>query len=237
MEKLSKAEINLIRSLDRKKERQEKGLFVVEGEKMLSELLASNYEIKATYKVEDIGKEQMERISHLSTPSPVLALVKIPILPNTISTKGLSLALDSVRDPGNMGTIIRLADWFGIENIYASKDSVDIYNSKVVQATMGAIFRKKVTYIDLSKVAKTYLEKEIPVYGTALDGENIYKVPIINRANGLIVMGSENNGISTEIQQLLSQKLYIPPYPIDSLTSESLNVAIATAIICAEFRR
>lgn len=237
MEKLSKAEINLIRSLDRKKERQEKGLFVVEGEKMLSELLASNYEIKATYKVEDIGKEQMERISHLSTPSPVLALVKIPILPNTISTKGLSLALDSVRDPGNMGTIIRLADWFGIENIYASKDSVDIYNSKVVQATMGAIFRKKVTYIDLSKVAKTYLEKEIPVYGTALDGENIYKVPINNRANGLIVMGSENNGISTEIQQLLSQKLYIPPYPIDSLTSESLNVAIATAIICAEFRR
>lgn len=235
--KLTKAEINTIRSLNKKKERNELGLFVVEGEKMVAEALASSFQVEAVYREEDIGKEAMERISLLSSPSPVLAVVKIPTTNDSISTEGLSLALDCVRDPGNMGTIIRIADWFGIERIFLSKDCVDIYNPKTIQATMGAIFRKKITYIDLESLVSTYLDKKLPVYGTFLDGENIYKKTIKNRDKGLIIMGSENNGISKEIESLIDNKLYIPPFPAEAITSESLNVAIATAIICAEFRR
>ena len=235
--KLTKAEINTIRSLNKKKERNELGLFVVEGEKMVAEALASSFQVEAVYREEDIGKEAMERISLLSSPSPVLAVVKIPTTNDSISTEGLSLALDCVRDPGNMGTIIRIADWLGIERIFLSKDCVDIYNPKTIQATMGAIFRKKITYIDLESLVSTYLDKKLPVYGTFLDGENIYKKTIKNRDKGLIIMGSENNGISKEIESLIDNKLYIPPFPAEAITSESLNVAIATAIICAEFRR
>ena len=147
------------------------------------------------------------------------------------------LALDGVKDPGNLGTIIRIADWFGIDAIFASPGSVEVYNPKVVQATMGAIFRKQVIYTDLAQVCDKFRAAGLPVYGTFLDGKNLYENLSQEQKKGLIVMGSESFGISPQLEALISNKLLIPPYPADSVTSESLNVAIATAIICAEFRR
>jgi TrmH family RNA methyltransferase len=152
-------------------------------------------------------------------------------------SKGLYLALDGVKDPGNLGTIIRVADWFGVDAIFASSGTVEVYNPKVVQATMGAIFRKRVIYTDLSAVCKRFESAGLPVYGTFLDGKNLYESVPADRKHGLIVMGSESFGISDTLRELIGNKLLIPPYPADASTSESLNVAIATAIICAEFRR
>lgn len=238
---ISKNEIKEIRSLALKKYRDQEGLFVVEGEKLVNEAMSSNFEVVKVFRTSEIGEEMMKKITLLSSPSPVLALVKIPETPDTkdietiITKENLSIALDSVRDPGNMGTIIRIADWFGIEAIFASKDCVDIYNPKVVQATMGAIFRKKVIYCDLSDVLKKFSLHNKPIYGTFLEGENIYSKKLSNQ--GVIIMGSEANGISDNIKDLVSDKLFIPPYPEGSQTSESLNVAIATAITCAIFRR
>ncbi|WP_349939365.1 RNA methyltransferase, partial [Bacteroides cellulosilyticus] len=143
------------------------------------------------------------------------------------------LALDDVQDPGNLGTIIRLADWFGIEHIFCSPNTVDVYNPKTVQATMGGIARVKLHYTSLPDLIQSL--KDIPVYGTFLDGENMYTQKL--SSNGLIVMGNEGNGIGKEVEQLINRKLYIPNYPAERETSESLNVAIATAVVCAEFRR
>ena len=145
----------------------------------------------------------------------------------------MCLALDDIQDPGNLGTIIRLADWFGIEHIFCSQGTVDVYNSKVIQATMGALARVKVHYCNLPELISSL--KDVPVYGTFLDGENIYDKPLSE--NGLIIMGNEGNGVSKEVSQLINNKLYIPNYPSGRTTSESLNVAIATAVVCAEFRR
>lgn len=235
---ISKSEVRLIRSLSMKKFRESEGLFVVEGEKMVKEALDSDFEVVSTYYLQDIGEQEMKRISLLSSPSPALAVVRKPTLSDvpTIDTDGISLALDSVRDPGNMGTILRLSDWFGIRNIYASEDCVDIFNPKTVQSSMGAIFRKRVTYICLEKVVSTYLDSGRDVYGTFLDGDNIYNQAIPDK-DALIVMGSENNGISPELASLITKRLFIPPFPESARTSESLNVAIAAAIICYEFRR
>jgi TrmH family RNA methyltransferase len=144
----------------------------------------------------------------------------------------LSLALDTVQDPGNLGTIIRIADWFGIEHVLCSKETVEVYNPKVVQATMGALARVSVHYVDLVEVLK---ETSLPVYGTFLEGEDIYGEAL--SAEGVIVMGNEGNGVSEEVKKLVSRKLYIPNFPKGRETSESLNVAVATAITCAEFRR
>lgn len=238
---ITKSEIKQIRSLSQKKFRDASGLFVVEGEKMVAEALNSNLEVVKTFYTKDIGEENMSKITHLSSPSPALAVVKKHIAlaqysKEEIKNSGTSLALDSVRDPGNLGTIIRLADWFGIERIYASNDTVDMYNPKVIQASMGAIFRKQVIYTDLNDLASSYLDLQIPIYGTFLDGKNIYKEEL-SKDNALIIMGSENNGISNLLAEKVNKRLFIPPYPINAQTSESLNVAIATAIICAEFRR
>ena len=145
----------------------------------------------------------------------------------------LCLALDDIQDPGNLGTIIRLADWFGIENIFCSHGTVDVYNPKVIQATMGALARVKLHYCDLVKLITSV--KDIPIFGTFLDGNNIYGEDLSK--NGLIIMGNEGNGVSKEVSKLINKKLYIPNYPTSRETSESLNVAIATAIVCAEFRR
>ncbi|MBP5211046.1 MAG: RNA methyltransferase [Bacteroidales bacterium] len=238
---ISKADIKEIRSLSLKKYRDSLGLFVVEGEKIVEEALSSDFEVVKVFRTSDIGEEMMRRITLLSSPSPALAVVKIPdagdaaAVREAIAAHNISLALDSVRDPGNMGTIVRIADWFGIEAIFASRDCVDIYNPKVVQATMGAIFRKKVIYCDLQDVLSQYREAGKPVYGTFLEGEDINSLKLSNE--GIVVMGSESNGISEAVSKLVSQKLFIPPYPAGSVTSESLNVAVAAAITCAAFRR
>ena len=238
---ISKAEIKRIHALRAKKQRDESGLFVVEGEKLVAEALASGFEIDNVYRIEDIGREAMERITMLSSPSPALAVVRIPCAPSLadidalVASRPLCLALDSVRDPGNLGTIVRIADWFGIDAIFASEDTVELYNPKTVQATMGAIFRRKVIYCDLPEVARKFTAAGMPVFGTFLDGNDIYGEDLSQE--GLIVMGSESNGIGPEVGAAVTRRLYIPPYPRDAAGSESLNVAIATAITCALFRR
>ena len=234
---LSKNEIKDIKALGQKKFRDERGLFVVEGEKLVAEALGSGCEVVAHYRVEDIGEDAMARISQLTHPSPALAIVRQPApAPFTLSPNELVLALDGVRDPGNLGTILRIADWFGIHQVLASEDTVEVYNPKVVQATMGAIFRVRVHYCDLPSQLQSMKDcAAIPIYGTFLDGDNIYEMPLTK--GGIIVMGSEANGISPEVAATVTKRLYIPPFPHDAHTSESLNVAVATAITCAEFRR
>lgn len=280
---MTKAEIQLIRSLDDKRARQERELFVCEGEKLVSELLTSEFHIRKIYctgtpstlfssempgfcadrsredrdstskyspglsdeKVrkagiyhenlaEQISPKEMERVSHLKTPTDCLALVEIPHRRFDPAALGgqLTLALDGVQNPGNMGTIIRLTDWFGIRNIVCSADSADCWNPKVVQATMGAITRVAVHYGDLGAMLA---EAAMPVYGTFLEGENIYGAHL--SPGGIVVLGSEGRGISPEVASLVTRKLFIPPYPAHNSAPESLNVAIAAAIVCSEFRR
>ena len=244
MGSISANKIKFVRSLAQKKFRDEHSLFVAEGEKIVAEAQASGYKIEEIYRIEEIGAEAMARITNLSSPSPVLAVIRKPELSaeDIISalkpeSKGLYLALDGVKDPGNLGTIIRIADWFGVEAIFASPGTVEVFNPKVVQATMGAIFRKKVIYTDLAELCTSFKSLGLPVYGTLLDGKNIYEALPADRKHGMVVMGSESFGISEQLRPHIDSKLFIPPYPADAVTSESLNVAIATAIICAEFRR
>ena len=247
MTSLSAAKIKFIRSLSQKKFRDANNLFIAEGEKIVAEALASGYNVKEVYYENEIGRECMERITCLSSPSPVLAVIEKPkytpdsilkdLSSNLSGKKTLFLALDGVKDPGNLGTIIRIADWFGVDAIFASPGTVEVYNPKVVQATMGAIFRKQIIYTDLAQVCEKFHAAGLPVYGTFLDGKNLYENLPSDKKQGLIVMGSESFGISPQLEALINNKLLIPPYPADSVTSESLNVAIATAIICAEFRR
>jgi len=249
MASLSANQIKYLRSLSQKKFRDEYGVFVAEGEKIVDEALRSDYKVKEVYYEKEIGRDAMSRITNLSSPSPVFAVIEKPnFSPDKIFdslsnaqvtgvSKPLFLALDGVKDPGNLGTIIRVADWFGIDAIFAAPGSVEVYNPKVVQATMGAIFRKQVIYTDLADVCRKFSTAGLPVYGTFLDGKNLYENLPSDAKHGLVVMGSESFGISPALESLITNKLLIPPYPADALTSESLNVAIATAIICAEFRR
>ena len=234
---LSKNEIKEIKALGQKKFRDERGLFVVEGEKLVEEALQSGFEVVRHFRVEEIGEETMARISQLTHPSPALAVVRRPApAAPVIAPDELVLALDGIRDPGNLGTILRIADWFGIRQILASDDTVELYNPKVVQATMGAIFRVRVHYCDLkSEVERVVFRDAMAVYGTFLEGDNIYEAP--STRGGIVVMGSEANGISPEVASVVTRKLFIPPFPPDAHTSESLNVAVAAAITCAEFRR
>ena len=217
-----------------KKFRDERGLFVVEGEKLVAEAVASDFEVVRILRADEIGRDAMSRISMLSSPSPVLAVVKMPYAPETlhIDRNSLTLALDGLRDPGNVGTIIRLADWFGIRNVIASRDTVDIYNPKVVQATMGAIFRVNFSYCDLPAVLT---DSGCAIYGTYLEGEDIYGAELSDR--GIIVLGSESNGISAEAGEAVTRKLTIPSFSNGRTVCESLNVAMAAAVVCSEFRR
>lgn len=237
---LSNNEIKRIKSLSQKKFRDEYSLFVAEGEKIVDEAMRSGYEIEAVYRREEIGEDRMSRISQLSSPSPVLAVIRKPAQEQIqIPSKGLFLGLDSLRDPGNLGTVIRIADWFGINAIFASYDTVDVFNPKVVQSTMGAIFRVRFHYCDLESVCKGFMEAGGRVYGTFLDGKDIYSC---NLETGLdcpvmAVMGNESEGISDRISKIVSDRLFIPPYPADEPGSESLNVSVATAVTVAEFRR
>lgn len=242
MAQLSNKDIKFIKSLSSKKFRDETGLFVVEGEKMVQEALKSRFEVESVFRRDEIGDEAMSRISQFSSPSPVLAIVRKPVEMDEGPVRienGLYLALDSIRDPGNLGTILRIADWFGIKSVIASRDTVEIFNPKVVQSTMGAIFRVDFHYTDLEGFADAVLKSGGKVYGTFLDGDSIYSKaldPGMERPS-VIVIGNEANGISASMEKLVSDRLFIPPYPVDDPGSESLNAAVATAITVAEFRR
>ena len=236
---ISKNELRQVRSLAQKKFRDESGLFVVEGEKMVSEALASGFEVVSVYRRDEIGEEAMARLSMLSSPSPVLAVVRQPAPAAFRPSKGLFLALDGIRDPGNLGTILRVADWFGIDGVVASPDTVELYNPKVVQATMGAIFRVPFHRMDIAELCRKVVTGGGHVYGTFLNGENMYSKALDCglEAPSVIVIGNESNGISPAVAACVSDRLFIPPYPADDPGSESLNAAIATAITVAEFRR
>jgi TrmH family RNA methyltransferase len=246
---LSKNKIKYIRSLELKKNRKEEHAFVAEGHKLVGDLLGhfpcrllvatrawlERNPKKDAQEIIEVTQEELTRASLQKAPQEVLAVFEQPTYDMDMSaaSRSLCLALDDVQDPGNLGTIIRLADWFGIEHIYCSQGTVDVYNPKTVQATMGALARVKLHYCHLPAFIESL--KDVPVYGTFLDGENMYGKEL--SAHGLIVMGNEGNGISDEVAQLVNERLYIPNYPPQRETSESLNVAIATSVICAEFRR
>jgi TrmH family RNA methyltransferase len=240
-----------------KKYRKAEGVFVAEGHKLVGDLLdvfeckylaATSEWLSANaawvdrqrrsgVEVDEVTDEELKRASFQETPQQVLAVFKqltYEVDVNEVARRQLCLVLDDVQNPGNLGTIVRLADWFGIEHIFCSKGCADIYNPKTVQATMGGIARVQVHEADLPELLSR-LDKDIPVYGTFLDGENMYGKELENR--GLIVMGNEGKGVSKEVAAFVTERLYIPNYPEGRETSESLNVAIATAIVCAEFRR
>jgi TrmH family RNA methyltransferase len=248
---LSKAEIKCLSRYKQSKFRNQDNLFVVEGEKMLLELLESEYDIQAIYAIDkwieknkaiiqtkgianriiEIDEDDLERISLLSTPNQVYSLVKIPQENFSNQTKGLTIVLDGIKDPGNLGTIIRLADWFAIEQIICSLDCVDLYNPKTVQSTMGSIFRTKTTYVDLKSYFES-LPKSTPIYGSIVEGgESIYEKSF--QKDSILVIGSESHGISQEIRKYINQNITIPRFRTDN-KPESLNASIATAIIISE---
>ena len=237
---LSKNHIKLITSLSQKKYRQKHKLFVVEGVKVVQEFLNSSYELdivfssdtnfSSTNKFIKVTDQELKKISSLKNPNKVLAIFKIPNQINPI-IGGLILALDSINDPGNLGTIIRLCDWFGIEQLVCSNETVDCFNSKVVQASMGSLTRVAVSYLDLKK----YLQNaSVPIFVADMDGLDVYKTKLPDSA--LLVLGNEANGISDEIKQLVTTKITIPRFGAIQQT-ESLNVATASAILLSEFRR
>ena len=251
---LTNNKIKLIKSLDRKKSRTESGCFLVEGEKMVRELLQSRFEtvevfavqpyidelpatLKRKTEITAVSERDLERISFLKSPNKAVALAKLPDSQNIDSTDltGLNIALDNIQDPGNLGTIIRTAAWFGIRNVFCSTETVDVYNPKVIQSTMGAIFKVNITYCDLATLAATARKAGIPMFGTRLDGENLYAAKLPKDA--IVVMGNESKGLSAEISALMDSNLKIPSYAPPTADMESLNVAVATAIVCAEFRR
>ncbi len=239
---VSKNQIKLITSLQQKKYRKQEQLFFAEGVKVVQELLHSNFELQDLFttkqdfltvpknKVHAISEAELKKVSALTTPNTCLAVFKIPKAKEMVD-KGLIVALDDVRDPGNLGTIIRLCDWFGIETLFCSEESVDIYNPKVVQATMGSISRVNVVYGNLEAFLS---QTKLPVFGTFMDGKNIYQEELPKE--GIIIMGNEANGISTSVEKLVSERIAIPRFGNLQVT-ESLNVATATAIILSEFKR
>ncbi|HIY48147.1 MAG TPA: RNA methyltransferase [Candidatus Alistipes faecigallinarum] len=243
---MTRSDIQLVRSLSDKRGRSEHGLFVAEGAKLIGELRRSNLRIRRIFateglfegpEVECVTEKEMERLSLLKTPSNSLAIVEIPRYRLDAAHVGqrLTLALDDVQNPGNLGTIIRLADWFGIGEILCSPATADCFNPKVVQATMGAILRVRVHYVELAPLLAQAAARGVPVYGTFLEGENLYDAQLTD--GGIIVMGNEGRGVRPDVAQTVTRKLFIPPFPADRRASESLNVAMATGVVCAEFRR
>lgn len=250
---LSKNKQKFLRLLAQKKHRDEQGLFIAEGPKVVADLLpvlschslfatsewlASHSDVRADEIIE-VTPSELERASLLKTPRDVIAVFRTPAPVAVeslvdIARCELVIALDGVQDPGNLGTIIRIADWFGITHILCSPETADAFSPKTVQATMGAIGRVSVHYVSLPELLAACGE-DVPVYGTFLDGTDIYAQPL--SAHGIIVMGNEGNGISSAVSPLVNRRLFIPSFPPDRPTSESLNVAIATAITVAEFRR
>ena len=246
---LSKNKIKQILSLSHRKEREEASLFVAEGNKTVADLLplfrcrtlivTEEFREKLSHcQAEEIiiaTKEEIKKASQLNTPQSALAVFYQPAYTLDIASlkNKFSLMLETIQNPGNLGTIIRVADWFGIEYIICSEDTVDAYNPKTIQATMGAIGRVRVHYRNLEK----FLDEipDIHIFGTFLEGENIYKTSL--PAKGILLMGNEGKGISPKLEKRVTRKLFIPNFPADRKTSESLNVAMAAAIACSEFRR
>ena len=239
---VSKNQIKLISSLHQKKQRIAHQLFIAEGIKGIQELLDASFELEHLYTRQNdfetvpnslktlVSEADLKKISALATPNTCLAVFKIP-KEKKIVESGLIVALDTIRDPGNLGTIMRLCDWFGVQQLICSKETVDSYNPKVVQATMGSIARVNVSYVDLNHFLST---TSLPVFGTFMTGENIYKASLPQE--GIIVMGNEANGISSKLEKIIKNRLTIPRFGAIQKT-ESLNVATATAIILNEFRR
>ncbi|MBG6062165.1 TrmH family RNA methyltransferase [Flavobacterium sp. CG_9.1] len=239
---VSKNQIKLITSLQQKKYRIANKLFFAEGVKGIQELLDSNFELEHLYTTQNdfdqvfnekktiITENDLRKISALATPNSCLALFKIPLEKPIVQT-GLIVALDSIRDPGNLGTILRLCDWFGIQQVLCSNETVDLFNPKVVQATMGSIARVNVNYINLDVFLT---QTTMPIFGTFMDGTNIYQSVLPEQ--GIIIMGNEANGISASLEKLVQNRLTIPRFG-DLQKTESLNVATATAIVLSEFRR
>lgn len=237
---ISKNQLKLITSLSQKKYRQKHKLFVAEGVKVVNELLNSSFELDQLFATEDFDKqnkncqiisnEELRKISSLKTPNKVLGIFKIPA-EKEISNKGLILVLDDINDPGNLGTIIRLCDWFGITTLVCSNETVDCYNQKVVQSSMGSLTRLDIKYLNL----KEYLSNtELPTFIADMDGENVYKKELPKEA--VLIMGNEANGVSDEIKSLIKHKISIPRFG-NLQETDSLNVATATAILLSEFRR
>jgi TrmH family RNA methyltransferase len=250
---LSINQIKFIKSLEHKKYRRTNQCFVVEGEKMVLELMNSNFEIidvfatapfiqfhfnkkKPVIKITEISDAELNKISFLQAPNQVLAIAKLPKpKPIDFNASELMVALDGIQDPGNLGTIIRTISWFGVSHLYCSPDTVDAFNPKVVQSTMGAIFRTQLNYAPLSEVILQAKKNGTPVIGTLLTGKNIYTQPFPK--NALLIMGNESKGISMELRSQLDLEILIPSFPENAQTNESLNVSVATALVCAEFRR
>lgn len=253
---ISKAKIKFIQALGHKKARREEQLFVAEGPKVvgdLTQVLTPRLLVATDHWMENEGRtlpltehtelirvteEELRKASFLQHPQQVLAVFPLPSTAdsaaNVVPTDRLCIALDGVQDPGNVGTIIRIADWFGISDIFCSEDTADVYNPKVVQATMGSLARVHLHYTDLERLVRQ-LPADYPVYGTLLEGQAIYGQQL--SAHGLVIMGSEGNGISRPLRQYVNRQLLIPRFPADREGAESLNVAVATALTCAEFRR
>ncbi|MES2864934.1 MAG: RNA methyltransferase [Bacteroidota bacterium] len=242
---VSKNQIKLINSLQQKKYRKLHNLFIAEGKKVIQELIDAHFSLEHLFVTKEnlfdkkhhselISDSELKKISALTTANDCLAVFKIPFVSaqgDDKSNSGLELALDNIKDPGNMGTIIRLCDWFGISKIVCTEETVDIYNPKVVQATMGSLARVEVLYTNLTDYLKT---TDLEIFGTFMEGKNIYKSELPTK--GIIVMGNEANGISKEIENLVTQKISIPRFG-NLQQTESLNVATATAIILSEFKR
>ena len=238
---LSKNQIKLIKSLSQKKHRQQERLFVVEGIKGINEFLNSEFELVCLYttksifevindKVILISNNELKRISVLKNPNTALAIFKIPALRKKLDFD-LAVVLDDIRDPGNLGTIIRLCDWYGIQQLICSENTVDCYNPKVVQATMGSLARVNINYVNLLEYLKT---TDVEIFGTFMKGENIYTADLPKK--GLIILGNEANGISGVIEDMIDRRITIPQFG-DVKDTESLNVANATAIVLSEFKR
>ncbi len=238
---LSKSQLKLITSLRKKKYRIATNLFIVEGIKVVNEFLNSTFELEQLFCIDAseykdyekctiISEADLKKISNLTTPNNVVAIFKIPTT-NFIEKEGLVLVLDEINDPGNLGAIIRLCDWFGIDQLICSKDTVDCYNAKVVQASMGSLTRVSIFYMDLEAYLKSTKK---PTYATLMDGENVYKTTLPN--NAILVMGNEANGISKAVLELLDNTISIPRFG-NLQQTESLNVATATAILLSEFKR
>ncbi len=247
---LSKNKIKEINALSLKKNRDESGHFVAEGTKLVLDLittfhcqlliattdwLSDHKQIKAD-EIIQAEPDEIKKISNQKTPQGVFAIFQKPEYHWEIEEirTNLNLALDDIQDPGNLGTIIRIADWFGIHDVFCSEHSADIFNTKTVQACMGALARVRVHTVNLVEFLKI-CEENMPVYGTFMNGQDIYSEQLTT--HGILVMGNEGNGISKEVEKLVSKKLLIPSFPKGQVTSESLNVGVATALICAEFRR
>ena len=251
---ISKNSIKLIKSLANKKNRIKENLFLVEGDKMVTEVLHSNFVVEKLYAtnsfivknkpkiknekvVTEVNQEDIDKASLMKNPQNSIALCTIPSekeLPLKIDSD-LSIYLDEIQDPGNLGTIIRICDWFGIEHLFCSPKTADFFNPKVIQSSMGSFCRVNVWYTAFEPVVELAAKSEMKVLGAFLNGDNVYTQKFPSRV--LLVMGNEGNGISTEVEKMVSKRIKIPEFNKNDQSAESLNVSVATAIICAEFKR